>query len=95
MLSRACLQGYGIINLFLLSNLVTTTSTLPVLLGLLEGRRATRIVTPASALFGCWFAFAALLVWAAAMASTWGLSISDVRRRSPPLSSIQQAPASS
>ena len=72
-------QGYGIINLFLLANLVTTTSTLPVLLGLLEGPRARRIITPFSALFGCWFAFAALVVWAAAMAGTWGLSTSDVR----------------
>ena len=50
-----------------------------MLLGLLEGPRARRIITPFCALFGCWFAFAALVVWAAAMASTWGLSTADVR----------------
>jgi hypothetical protein len=78
-------QGYGIINLFLLANLVTTTSTLPVLLGLAEGELAERIITPLSVLFGCWFSFASLIVWAYVMAPTWGLSFTDVSF--PPVSS--------
>ncbi|CAL8463678.1 g3212 [Coccomyxa elongata] len=71
------LQGYGIINLFLLANLVTTTSTLPILLGLLEGEFVERIITPLSVLFGCWFSFASLIVWAYCMAGSWGLSFND------------------
>ena len=71
-------QGYGIINLFLLANLVTTTSTLPILLGLLEGDVIQRIITPLSALFGCWFSFASLILWAYFMAPTWDLSFNDV-----------------
>lgn len=77
-LDRCLLQGYGIINLFLLSNLVTTTSTLPVLLGLLEGPVIQRIITPLSALFGCFFSFVSLIVWAYCMAPSWGLSFNDV-----------------
>lgn len=71
-------QGYGIINLFLLANLVTTTSTLPVLLGLLEGDVIQRIITPLSVLFGCWFSFASLILWAYFMGPTWDLSFNDV-----------------
>ncbi|KAK9917023.1 hypothetical protein WJX75_000095 [Coccomyxa subellipsoidea] len=71
------LQGYGIINLFLLANLITTTSTLPVLLGLLEGDVIQRIITPLSVLFGCWFSFASLILWAYFMGPTWDLSFND------------------
>lgn len=77
------LQGYGIINLFLLANLITTTSTLPILLGLLEGEVTQRIITPLSVLFGCWFSFASLIVWAYCMAGSWGLSFNDVSGCSP------------
>ena len=73
------LQGYGIINLFLLANLVTTTSTLPVLLGLFEGPLARRIVTPFSMLSGCWISFASLVVWAKIQAAPNGMTFSDVR----------------
>lgn len=72
------MQGYGIINLFLLANLVTATSTLPVLLGLLEGPVAERIFTPLSVLFGCWFSFASLVVWAYLLAPSQGLSFTEV-----------------
>jgi hypothetical protein len=71
-------QGYPILNLFLLANLMTTTSTLPVLLGLLEGPVARRLLTPLSAIFGCWFSFAALVVYGRIMQPIWGGSMADV-----------------
>ena len=72
------MQGYPILNLFLLANLVTTTSTLPVLLGLLDGPIARRLFTPLSALFGCWFSFACIVAYGRIMLSSWGGSMSDV-----------------
>ncbi len=57
---------------------MTTTSTLPVLLGLLDGPIASRLFTPLSALFGCWFSFASLILWAYFMGPTWDLSFNDV-----------------
>ncbi len=71
-------QGYPILNLFLLANLMTTTSTLPVLLGLLDGPIASRLFTPLSALFGCWFSFAAIVVYGRIMLADWGGTMSDV-----------------
>ena len=76
--SCCAVQGYPILNLFLLANLMTTTSTLPVLLGLLDGRIASRLFTPLSALFGCWFSFAAIVVYGRIMLADWGGSMSDV-----------------
>ena len=73
------MQGYPILNLFLLANLMTTTSTLPVLLGLLDGPIACRLFTPLSALSGCWFSFASIVVYGRIMLSSWGGSMSDVR----------------
>ena len=76
---RSCaVQGYPILNLFLLANLMTTTSTLPVLLGLLDGPIASRLFTPLSALFGCWFSFAAIVVYGRIMLANWGGTMSDV-----------------
>lgn len=72
------MQGYPILNLFLLANLVTTTSTLPVLLGLLEGPIASRLFTPLSTLFGCWFSFASIVVYGRIMLPSWGGTMSDV-----------------
>ena len=57
---------------------MTTTSTLPVLLGLLDGPIASRLFTPLSALFGCWFSFAAIVVYGKIMLPSWGGSLSDV-----------------
>ncbi len=71
-------QGYPILNLFLLANLMTTTSTLPVLLGLLDGPIASRLFTPLSALFGCWFSFASIVVYGRIMLADWGGTMSDV-----------------
>ena len=70
------LQGYGIINLFLLANLITTTSTLPVLAGLITHRWAHRLVTPATMLFGCLLGFVSLIVYARIQQPHWGLSLS-------------------
>lgn len=58
------LQGYNILQLFLLANLITTTSTIPVLLGLLPGRAAQKVVTPFSVVAGCLTGLAAVFVWA-------------------------------
>ncbi|KAK9797380.1 hypothetical protein WJX73_007847 [Symbiochloris irregularis] len=68
------LQGYNILNLFLLANLITTTSTLPVLAGLIKHPWAHRIVTPATMLFGCWLSFASLCIWSKAKAADWHLT---------------------
>ncbi|KAK9811347.1 hypothetical protein WJX72_002216 [[Myrmecia] bisecta] len=58
------LQSYNIISLFLIANLVTTTSTLPLLAGLLRGYWARRIVTSFSMLSGCALGLTSLFVWA-------------------------------
>ena len=47
------LQDYNVISLFLLTNILNTTATIPILLGLWRGPLAQRVITPASALFGC------------------------------------------
>ena len=70
------LQSYNIISLYLLGNLVTTTHTLPILFGLIPGKWAERIVTPFTAIFGCWVGFAAVVVYAALQRHSWGLSLS-------------------
>ena len=58
-------QGYGILNLFLLANLVTTTSAIPVLLGLWRHPIANKLSTPFSTIAGCWISFFSLVVYAA------------------------------
>eukprot|EP00897_Mesotaenium_endlicherianum_P008970 jgi/Mesen1/8100/ME000434S07345 len=58
------LQGYNILQLFLLANLITTTSTIPLLLGLVRGRAVQRIVTPFSMLSGCALGLASIFAWA-------------------------------
>ena len=78
------MQGYPILNLFLLANLMTTTSTLPVLLGLLDGPIASRLFTPLSALFGCWFSFASIVVYGRIMLADWGGTMSNVSHVSSP-----------
>ncbi|KAK9858885.1 hypothetical protein WJX84_001389 [Apatococcus fuscideae] len=70
------LQSYNIISLYLLGNLVTTTHTLPIIAGLIPGKWAERIVTPFTAIFGCWVGFAAVVVYAALRRHSWGLSLS-------------------
>ncbi len=70
------MQSYNIISLYLLGNLVTTTHTLPILFGLIPGRWTERIVTPFTAIFGCWVGFAAVVVYAALKRHSWGLSLS-------------------
>lgn len=62
---HARLQGYNIIQLFLIANLLTTTSTLPVLAGLIRHRLAYRFVTATSMLVGCAFGLSSLFWWAA------------------------------
>ena len=69
------MQGYGILNLFLLANLITTTSSVPVLLGLWQHRWANYLVTPFSVLSGCVLSFFSLVVYAAIRKGGWGLSM--------------------
>ncbi|KAK9858888.1 hypothetical protein WJX84_006937, partial [Apatococcus fuscideae] len=72
----ASLQGYNIISLYVLGNLVVSTHTLPIIAGLIPGRWAERIVTPFTAICGCWVGFAAVVIYAALRRYDWGLSLS-------------------
>ena len=58
------LQGYNILQLFLLANLITTTSTIPLLMGIIPGRAVQKWVTPFSALSGCFIGLSSLFWWA-------------------------------
>lgn len=58
-------QSYNIIQLFLIANLLTTTSTLPVLAGLIRHRHAYRIVTSFTMLVGCAFGLSSVFWWCA------------------------------
>lgn len=57
------LKGYNIIQLFLLANLITTTSTLPIMLGVISGPKIQKIVTPFSSFSGCMLGLASLFVY--------------------------------
>lgn len=59
------LKSYNIIQLFLVANLITTTSTLPMLSGLIPGRKARRIITPFTNLFGCLQGLISIFWWCA------------------------------
>ncbi|ORY01395.1 hypothetical protein K493DRAFT_298399 [Basidiobolus meristosporus CBS 931.73] len=56
------LKGYQVMNLFLLSNLVTTCFILPVFMGLWEGR-GRHMVNTASVLIGCMSGFGSVMVY--------------------------------
>lgn len=58
------LKSYNIIQLFLVANLVTTTSTLPVLFGLIRHRLAYKFITPFAMLFGCLQGLIGVFWWA-------------------------------
>lgn len=58
-----CAQSYNIIQLFLVANLLTSTSTIPVLAGLWYSPRGLKVVTPFSMLFGCAQSIASLFWW--------------------------------
>ena len=58
------LQSYNIIQLFLLANLLTSTSTIPVCMGLWRHRLSYKYVTSTTCLAGCLTGFVSLLVWA-------------------------------
>ena len=71
------MQGYGILNLFLLANLVTTTSSIPILLGLWRGKGAKYLVTSFTVLSGCVISFFSLIVYSAIRKGGWGVSMSQ------------------
>ncbi|CAI5529735.1 unnamed protein product [Closterium sp. Naga37s-1] len=58
------LQGFNVLQLFLLVNLINTTSFLPLLLGVLQGPLSRVCITPASSATGCASGLLALVVWA-------------------------------
>ena len=68
------LQNYNVISLFLLTNILNATAAIPILLGLWRGPLAQKIITPASALFGCLLAIAAVVVYGILQAPHWGIS---------------------
>ena len=72
-----CLQNYNVISLFLLTNLLNATATIPILAGLWQGPLAQRIVTPASALFGCVLGMVSLIVYGAIQAPHWGMTVAQ------------------
>ena len=74
---QCCLQNYNVISLFLLTNLLNATATIPILAGLWQGRLAQRIVTPASALFGCVLGMISLIVYGAIQAPHWGMTVAQ------------------
>jgi len=55
------LQGYAVINLFLVANIVTSTATLPMLLGLWEG--GYHYIGGFGALFGCLFSLGSVIIY--------------------------------
>ncbi|KAI9294533.1 hypothetical protein K502DRAFT_342359 [Neoconidiobolus thromboides FSU 785] len=55
------LQNYPVINLFLIGNVITSTSALPMLLGLWDG--GYNIVTGASVVFGSLFSLISVMVY--------------------------------
>ena len=71
------MQGYGILNLFLLANLVTTTSSVPVLMGLWSHRAGNYLVTGFSVLSGCVLSFFSLIAYAGIRKGGWGVSMSQ------------------
>ncbi|GJP78331.1 hypothetical protein CLOP_g8651 [Closterium sp. NIES-67] len=60
----ASLQGFNVLQLFLLINLINTTSFLPLLLGILQGPLSHVCVTPSSSVAGCCSGLLSLVVWA-------------------------------
>ena len=75
------LKGYNIIQLFLLANLTTTTSTIPLLMGIIPGRRIQKFVTPFSVAVGCVLGLHCLFWWAAIQQTpgeTYGDSLKNI-----------------
>jgi hypothetical protein len=58
-------QGYNVLQLFLLANLITTTTVVPLMAGLWHGPRGQKVVTPFSMMAGSLTAVASLFWWAA------------------------------
>ena len=60
-----CVQSYNIIQMFLVANLLTSTSTIPVLAGLWHSKLGLQVVTPFSVLMGCAQGVGAIFWWTA------------------------------
>lgn len=71
------LQNYNVISLFLLTNILNASATIPVLMGLWRGKLAHRIITPASVLFGCILGLMSVIVYGVIQAPHWGLSTNE------------------
>ncbi|CAI5475751.1 unnamed protein product [Closterium sp. Yama58-4] len=71
------LKGYNVLQLFLLANLLTTTSTIPVMAGVIPGKWSRRVVTPFSVGFGCLSGIASLFIWTQIYSVKYDMSYSD------------------
>ena len=58
------LQGYNILQLFLLANLITTAAVIPIMGGLYQGPYSRQIFTPLSAVLGVVSGISPLFWWA-------------------------------
>ena len=58
------LQGYNILQLFLLANLITTAAVTPIMGGLYQGPYSRQIFTPTSAVVGVFTGISPLFWWA-------------------------------
>ncbi|CAI5506165.1 unnamed protein product [Closterium sp. Naga37s-1] len=71
------LKGYNVLQLFLLANLLTTTSVIPVMAGVIPGKWSRRVITPFSVGFGCLSGIASLFIWTQIYSVKNDMSYSD------------------
>ncbi|CAI5519513.1 unnamed protein product [Closterium sp. Naga37s-1] len=71
------LKGYNVLQLFLLANLLTTTSVIPVLAGVIPGKWTRKAITPFSVGFGCLSGIASLFIWTQIYSVKYDMSYSD------------------
>ncbi|CAI5932331.1 unnamed protein product [Closterium sp. NIES-64] len=71
------LKGYNVLQLFLLANLLTTTSVIPVMAGVIPGKWSRWVVTPFSVGFGCLSGIASLFIWTQIYSVINDMSYSD------------------
>lgn len=71
------LMGYNVLQLFLLANLITTASFVPILSGVIQGDWTRKTITPWSVMFGCACGLLSLFGWAVRSKTKLDISYSD------------------
>ncbi|GJP42579.1 hypothetical protein CLOM_g2130 [Closterium sp. NIES-68] len=71
------LKGYNVLQLFLLANLLTTTSVIPVLSGVIPGKWTRKAITPFSVSLGCLLGLASLFIWTQIRVNQTGMTYCD------------------